>query len=152
MSTTRARCVAFRDPTGAIVALWEAGKHLGAGTVHTPYSMDWHELYTTDLSVSCEFYTGLLGWSKEEIPTPDGPYLQFKIEGQYASGMKQIPLEMKGSNWSIYFKVPNCDETVRKAIKLGAEIIVPPTDVPGSGRFASIRDPQGAYFSVQTGF
>ncbi|WP_025690881.1 VOC family protein [Paenibacillus zanthoxyli] len=145
---------AFRDPTGAMVALWEPGEHPGAGLVHAPYSMDWHELYTTDLYAAADFYTGLLGWSKEEIPTPAGPYLQFQAGEQYAAGIKQISPEMKGmvSNWGIYFKVPECDETVKKAQELGAQIIVPPTDIPGSGRFATICDPNGAYFSVQSGF
>ena len=145
---------AFRDPTGAIVALWEAGEHPGAGTVHTPYSMDWHELYTTDSRVAAEFYMGLLGWSKEVIPTSTGSYLQFRAKGHYAAGIKQISPEMKGmvSNWGIYFKVSDCNETLRKATKLGAKIVVPLTEIAGSGSFVVIQDPYGAYFSVQTGF
>ncbi|WP_068618083.1 VOC family protein [Paenibacillus tuaregi] len=145
---------AFRDPTGATVALWEAGEHPGAGLIHAPYSMDWHELSTTDLSTAADFYTGLLGWTKEEVRTPTGPYLQFRAGDQYAAGMNQISPEAgsAGSYWSIYFKVPDCDSAVQKAQELGAEIIVPPYTVPGSGRFAAIRDPQGAFFSVQSGF
>lgn len=150
----KGKMCAFRDPTGAVAALWEQGEHPGAGLIHAPYSMDWHELYTTDLNAAAEFYMGLLGWSKEEIPTAAGTYLQFRAGGQHAAGMKAISPEMKGmaSSWSLYFQVPDCDETVRKARELGAQIIVPPADVPGSGRFAALCDPQGAYFSVQSGF
>lgn len=71
---------AFRDPTGAMVALWEAAEHLGSGVQHEPYSIDWHELYTTDLNAAAHFYTELLGWSMEEVPTPSGRYLSSKLE------------------------------------------------------------------------
>lgn len=146
-------CV-FRDPTGAVAALWEANRHIGAGVVHSPYSVDWHELFTSDIHQASDFYSQLLNWTKEEIPTPAGLYLNFKAGSDYAAGMNQISKEMEPmpSSWGIYFKVPNCDETVLKATELGATVIVPPMDVPGSGRFATIQDPQGAFFSIQHGF
>jgi predicted enzyme related to lactoylglutathione lyase len=35
-----------------------------------------------------------------------------------------------------------------KAASLGAEIIAPPTDTPGVGRGATLRDPQGSIISL----
>jgi hypothetical protein len=31
---------------------------------------------------------------------------------------------------------------------LGGNLIVPPTDIPNTGRFSVIQDPQGAVFAV----
>lgn len=145
---------AFRDPTGAMVALWEAGEHPGSGVLHEPYSMDWHELYTTDLDAAAHFYMELLGWSMEEVPAPSGRYLQFKAGADYAAGMKSIPSTMgdMSSTWGLYFKVPRCVEAVQHAVALGATVVIPPTSVPGVGKFATLQDPQGAFFSIQHGF
>ncbi len=32
--------------------------------------------------------------------------------------------------------------------KMGGRILVPPTEIPGTGRFATIMDPQGIVFNV----
>ena len=51
-------------------------------------------------------------------------------------------------NWSIYFGTSDADNSVEKAKSLGATVIVPPSDIPGIGRFSVLKDPQGAVFSV----
>lgn len=145
---------AFRDPTGAMVALWEAGEHPGSGIQHKPYAIDWHELYTTDLNAAAHFYMELLGWSMEEVPTPSGRYLQFTVGADYVAGMKEIHQDMANmsSGWGLYFKVPDCEKIAQQAVALGAAVIIPRTSVPGGGSFATLRDPQGAFFSIQHGF
>jgi predicted enzyme related to lactoylglutathione lyase len=40
------------------------------------------------------------------------------------------------------------DATAKKAGELGGAAIVPPTNIPDMGRFAVLRDPQGAVFAV----
>ena len=52
--------------------------------------------------------------------------------------------------WMTYFAVDDCDATAAKSKGLGGSLIVPPTEIPNVGRFAVIRDPQGAVFSVIT--
>jgi hypothetical protein len=51
-------------------------------------------------------------------------------------------------HWLAYFRVASCEETVAKAVVMGAKSLVPPMDVPKVGRFAVIQDPQGAVFAV----
>ena len=38
------------DPSGAPVALWQAGQHIGATLVNEPGTINWNELVTTDLA------------------------------------------------------------------------------------------------------
>jgi uncharacterized protein len=54
------------------------------------------------------------------------------------------------SNWSSYVMVDNVDAAVEKAKGLGAQVYNPPTDIPNTGRFATLADPQGAVISVYT--
>jgi uncharacterized protein len=52
------------------------------------------------------------------------------------------------SYWMPYFQVADCDATTEKARGLGADVMVPPNDIPNTGRFSIIRDPQGAMFAA----
>ena len=52
------------------------------------------------------------------------------------------------SYWMPYFQVDDCDGRTAKATELGARVMVPPRDIPKTGRFAILSDPQGAMFAV----
>jgi hypothetical protein len=51
-------------------------------------------------------------------------------------------------HWIAYIGVDDVDAAARRAQELGGQILLPPTDVPGLGRAAVLRDPQGAAFGV----
>jgi len=57
-----------------------------------------------------------------------------------------MPADMP-SYWGVYFAVADCDATVATAVSLGANLVTAAMDIP-IGRFAGLRDRQGAYFSV----
>jgi len=63
-----------------------------------------------------------------------------------------IPEEAKGMPpaWGAYVTVDDVDLTAKTAEQLGAELCVPPRDIPGVGRFCVIQDPQGATINVIT--
>jgi predicted enzyme related to lactoylglutathione lyase len=141
------RMAVVQDPTGAVFALWQPGKHIGASVVNQPGAPTWNELATNDTRAAGEFYTGLFGWTKEEMDMgPSGTYTIFKSGDRGMGGMYSITPEMAGMppNWIGYFAVADCDDTLEKAKALGAQAVVPPTDIPNVGRFAMIQDPQGA--------
>ena len=52
--------------------------------------------------------------------------------------------------WGVYISVDDADVTVRKAQQHGGAVVVPPTDIPTVGRFAVLKDPQGAMITVMT--
>jgi predicted enzyme related to lactoylglutathione lyase len=47
-----------------------------------------------------------------------------------------------------YVEVDNVDATASKAKSLGATVVAGPDDIPGTGRFAVIQDPQGATIGI----
>ena len=77
-------------------------------------------------------------------------YTIFTNGEKQMAGMMPIPEEWGDipAHWLAYFAVEDCDASVEKAKTQGASVQVPPTDIPQIGRFAALRDPQGAAFSV----
>jgi uncharacterized protein len=51
-------------------------------------------------------------------------------------------------NWTVYFAVTDCDASAEKATSLGGKIMMSPTDIPDTGRFAILRDAQNAMFAI----
>jgi uncharacterized protein len=145
------RMAVIQDPTGAVFCVWEAKNHVGAGVLGETGSLVWTELMTPDTNQAGAFYSGLFGWRPQSMDMGGGmTYTVFNRGDVGAGGMMGIPPDMQGvpPHWKPYFAVENADATVAKATQLGGKLIVPPTDIPGTGRFAIIEDPQGATFGI----
>lgn len=147
---TIGRMAVVQDPTGAVFALWQAGTHLGAGAVNVPNSLCWNELATKDAAKAGEFYAGLFGWGKNVQQMGPMTYTSFMNGDRPAGGMYEPGPEMGEipPHWAVYFAVADADAMAARATELGATVCVPPMDIPGVGRMAAIKDPQGAAFAV----
>lgn len=150
------RMAVIADPTGAMLGIWEPRDHIGARTVNEDGALTWNELATNDPEAASAFYSGLFGWTIDEQDTGGGPrYWIIGSEGA-ASGQNggvrgQGPAEAGiPPNWVPYFAVASVDDALVQIEQLGGATIVPATDVP-AGRFAGVRDPQGAVFSIFEG-
>lgn len=144
------RLAILQDPTGATFAVWQPGKHIGARFVNEPRTFCWNELLTSDDGKATEFYSGLFGWGRKMMDFGPGKYTVFQNGERPAAGMMKIPAEWGNvpPHWLVYFAVEDCEQSIQKATDLGAGVISPPQDVPGTGRFAILQDPQGASFAV----
>ncbi|HYJ80682.1 MAG TPA: VOC family protein [Longimicrobiaceae bacterium] len=140
------RMAIVQDPTGAVLALWQSGKHTGVGVRDEPNSLCWNELATTDAERAGAFYSGLFGWGTQAMEGGGGmPYTMFTSGEAMAGGMFQVTPDMQmPSVWLPYFAVEDADAGAERARSLGASLIVPPTDIPKIGRFSLLQDPQGA--------
>ncbi len=140
------RMAVVADPQGATFCLWQAKKHIGATIRDETNTFCWNELMTSDIDAARAFYKGLFGWNLK--PSPQ--YTEISVGQRPAGGMMQITPDMQGmpASWTPYLDVEDCDAIVAKAKSLGAQIYVPPTDIPNVGRFAVIGDPQGAMVDV----
>jgi predicted enzyme related to lactoylglutathione lyase len=58
-----------------------------------------------------------------------------------------MPADVPDS-WLVYFGAADVDADVKKATDLGAGVIADPADIPGTGRFAVLIDPQEAAFAL----
>jgi hypothetical protein len=141
----------IQDPAGAYFSIWQPKKHRGADICNEPVSLCWNELMTNDVDKSGAFYTQLFGYGTQTQDMGGLDYTSFMNGERPAGGMMAITPEMGEGippHWMIYLAVEDCDATVKKAKSLGGKILVPPSDIPEVGRFATLTDPQGAAFSV----
>jgi predicted enzyme related to lactoylglutathione lyase len=109
----------------------------------------WYELTTPDVEASKKFYSRFTGWGTQAF---DKDYNMFTTGGVPIAGIFRLNDEMRSNgvppNWMAYVESDNVDDTVAKAKSLGGKLIVGPADIPGTGRFAVLKDPQGATFGV----
>jgi predicted enzyme related to lactoylglutathione lyase len=144
------RMALVQDATGAVVALWQARRHAGAGIIGETGAMCWNELATSDTGRAEAFYAGLFGWSATTRDMGGTRYTTFARHGEPCCGMLPIdaPRGPVPPQWLVYFAVSDCDGQVALVQSLGGAVRVPPADVAGVGRFAVVADPQGATFAI----
>ena len=144
------RMALVQDPTGAMLSVWEPHQHIGAQIANEPGGLTWAELLTNDTATAGQFYSQLFGWDAETADMGGTTYTTFMSGGQPAGGMMQMPEELGDvpPHWMVYFAVADCDRSVDQVSALGGQILAPPMDIEGVGRFATLQDPQGAVVSI----
>ena len=146
------RMAVLQDPTGAVFEIWQANRSIGAEILNEPGALCWTELTTSDTKAAEKFYTGLFGWTpKHSAAGAPMEYTEFSVNGQPSIGMMAKPAEMPAhipSYWMPYFQVADCDASTAKVKELGGRVMVGPQDIPNTGRFTIVTDPQGAMFAV----
>ncbi len=144
------RIAAIQDPSGGVFCAWETKTHPGFGLVDEPGAFCWGELNTNDTGKALTFYRQMFNWGIRGKEDGSSEYTEFTADGQSIGGMMAIKKEWGEvpPHWLAYYQVSDCDGMAAKAKDLGATLMVPGTDIPGTGRFAIIRDPQGAVFAI----
>jgi uncharacterized protein len=141
------RMAIFADTTGAIIAAWQPGQHLGAGLVNEPGSFTWSELSSSDMAKSKAFYSAVFGWDWGGADE----YAEAQVNGRTIGGLMarrpDTPAEVP-DGWLVYFGTADLDADVATATEAGATVIAGPTEIPGTGRFSVLTDPQGAVFAL----
>jgi uncharacterized protein len=134
------------DPSGAAVAFWQASQHIGATLVNEPGAIAWNELITTDPSAAA-FYEQVLGLTTSVVDMGAGQYTIFEADGAQVGGTTAPQMPGVPNHWHVYFAVADADASAAKVTELGGALLVEPFDTP-VGRIATVRDPQGAVFSI----
>jgi predicted enzyme related to lactoylglutathione lyase len=144
------RMAAFADPQGAVLSVWQPKENIGAGLVNAPGALSWNDLLTPDVEASAAFYRALFGWEISEVDGSEGQYWSITNGGRLNGGMMPMP---PGGHpaWNLYFACQDADATIAQAGALGAATVMGPIEVPNGSRFAILRDPSNAVFSVASG-
>jgi predicted enzyme related to lactoylglutathione lyase len=108
----------------------------------------WYELLTPDPAGAIDFYRQVIGWGTTPFEGDSG-YTMWTNNDQPFGGLMKMPAEAEGPPaWLGYLGVDNVDAKVAEVVEHGGKVFVPPTDIPGAGRFAVLADPQGGMFAV----
>lgn len=140
------RGATLADPTGAVFSIWTSAQGDRADAAKTPVG-DWHwnELMTPDAHKALAFYQKVFGYTHDSMDMgAQGTYYLLKQGDKMRGGLMQSPMPDMPPLWMPYVAVADCDATAAKAQSLGAQLIVPPTDIPDVGRFAALMDAQRA--------
>jgi uncharacterized protein len=145
--TEAGRMAWVSDPGGAMFGLWQARNHIGATLVNEPNTLTWNELSSNDLETSLPFYESVLGVKVRTEPMGDVSYTLFVVGDNSVGGAAPPPMEGTPNHWHVWFAVADTDATATAATAGGGTVTMAPLDMP-IGRVASLKDPQGAFFSV----
>jgi uncharacterized protein len=141
------RMAILKDPQGAFISAYQS---LGEGSEAAGVFV-WDELGTTDADGAQRFYEQVFGWTTKDQGEEYGGYRIFHRGEEQVGGLMKNPDPSIPAAWTPYVGVDDTDATCAKAKKLGAGVIVEPMDVPNVGRFAILKDPQGAVFGIIKG-
>ncbi len=115
----------------------------------------WYELLTSDPDAAERFYGAVLGWRARPA---EGSPVDYRILGTGeadVAGLMAIPADAAAAGmrpgWLGYIGVDDVDAAAAAILADGGRQHVPPTDIPGVGRFALMADPQGVAFYVMRG-
>ena len=109
----------------------------------------WREIMTPDVAASKRFYGEVFGWKFEDMPMDGFTYTMIKNGETGVGGMASLDM-MPGAppHWIGTVCVADVDASAKLAVEAGGQVMMPPGDIPGYGRFAVIADPQGAALTV----
>lgn len=145
----KGRMAIVQDPSGAVVALWQAKAHSGAGLRDKPGTVCWHDLNTSKPGVASKFYMDVFAWTMEDKDFDGNAYHLFKLGRNDTCGMWPKPHPKLPPCWITHWSVENCAKTVAKAKRLGGCALMNTTAIPSAGiSFAILTDPQGAAFGI----
>lgn len=168
------RMAVCADPAGAVFHLWQAGTHRGARFVNEPNTWTWSTLEAPDVEGAKAFYCTVFGWEGDSVSFEGLESVMWRLPG-YADALEQIYPGTRQRHadagappgfsdaigwmsrttgedppvWAVTFAVADTDAVVARTVELGGEVVVVPFDA-GPVRAATLRDPQGAVFSVNT--
>lgn len=119
----------------------KANKQSAAGIV-------WFEIPADDLKRAQKFYSSMFGWKVNAIPNMSD-YWHLDTGGADASpdgGM--MARKHPGQSITNYISVPSVTKAMAKVKKLGGDVCVEKTAVPGMGYFAICKDTEENTFAV----
>lgn len=109
----------------------------------------WFELTTPKgaLARTGDFYAKLFGWRIADAGMDGFTYHLASHGGDMIAGLYEA-MDDTPAFWAVYFDVDDVDAAADKIAGLGGKLLHGPADIPGTGRFAVVSDPQGAVFSI----
>jgi uncharacterized protein len=114
---------------------------------------------------AARFYRELFGWDISRFTAPTEG-MEYRDEGFEYWMVRTVPTDAQGQptrpgvNGGLmkrmfpgqapvnYIAVPNVDEFIRKAERLGAKVLMGKSPVPGMGWFAQLNDTEGNVFAI----
>ncbi|HEY4223259.1 MAG TPA: VOC family protein [Myxococcota bacterium] len=145
---TVGRMVEVADPDGASFVLIKSER----GDAPVPPSRGaflWNELWAKDEKRALAFFTSVLGYTVDAQDMGGMRYHTLKVKDAMLAGLLQSPVPGP-SAFLPYVQVDDVDASLLRVRKLGGAVVGEAREVPGIGRFCTVRSPDGVTFAVMT--
>ncbi len=147
------RGATLADPTGAVFSIWKSAQGDRPDTEKVaPGDWYWNECWAADDISALTFYEKAFGFSHQAMDMgPQGTYFILMKDGVARAGLMKSTQSSSPPAWLPYICVSDCDASTQHATVLGAQVLVPATDIPNVGRFSVLMDPLGAAIAIMRG-
>ena len=133
----------LEDPSGAEVAVWQAGSFAGFEIVNEPGAPCWFELHSKDFAAAVPFYEKVFGWKVTSIGDSD----DFRMVGVRRAGRRRPPgssmplasRPTRARSGSSTLAVADADAAASLVTANGGAVHDGPTDTP-FGRMSHAAD------------
>lgn len=112
----------------------------------------WYELMTPDADGASAFYGAVLGWTFAPSQQPGMDYRIFSAGDEQIGGLLALPDAMREGGaqpcWLGYIAVDDIAAAINGITAAGGAVHMGPHEIPGTGHFALMADPQGVMFYI----
>lgn len=107
----------------------------------------WNGIVSTDVDKTLAFFPEVLGWKVQKMDMGGEEATMFANGDKPLAHVRGPQMDGEASWWNNYLRVEDVDAAIQAVTKNGGEVVVPGTDIP-PGRFATVKTPSGAHFSL----
>lgn len=116
-----------------------------------PGKIIWHDLATTNIKATQQFYTDLLGWRFKVYGSGKDTYYLISHRGKPVGGLVPLTTKQAAENhnqWVSYISVPDVAQASQYVKTNGGMVLLDTTPFKHQGELAVFADPEGALFGV----
>ena len=147
----RGTLAVHRDPEGAVFGTCAPDDPRVVTLETGPGSIWWTEVLSNDYAALKDFYRGVFQWTFVETAkfAPHLLYITCMNGEKQAGGILPTgPHWNVDARWQVLFAVEHLETSIADVVAGGGSVEFGPNEVPAAGRFAVVRDPQGALFAL----
>ncbi|MFD8981442.1 VOC family protein [Streptomyces sp. NPDC059564] len=151
------RAALVGDPEGAAFGVWE-GRVLSEWSVGEGTAPAWLELHTRDAFDAALFYGEVLEWADGSAGCCEASYEEDQVvlraAGEAVARLHSRPVEAAAQEagrrprWLVHFKVRDLPRATEAALAHGGTVVPQLGNEPGGGGPVTLRDPDGALFTL----
>jgi predicted enzyme related to lactoylglutathione lyase len=126
-----------------------------ATTDHFAGKIVWDDLFTTDPASAVKFYTGLFGWTSEEIVRPNRKYTVMSLDGRPIAGITMLPekiAEASGNTahgrWVGFASVDDVSKATAAFSKAGGKVLFAVKELAQRGTQSIVETPDGVVLGL----
>ena len=106
------------------------------------------EIPAADIPAASNFYQELFGWKMQHAAEFD--YTMWADGSGYGGGFNKLSEENPAGQVLVYIDSDDIEADLKKVERLGGTVVMPKTDIPGTGWYGVFKDPTGNVIALYT--